>query len=158
MKRYVRGIFSGGQMRFDFMQLTQQAESLLKEGEEFLLSIEKAKRWKTLKQLRAFHGPVCEQVQRYWRDEHGEWKSLDRVKEELKDEFLVKKKQYYDDGSPVLLKLPHPSHKNAVYLWHLEQTPSLKDLSIEEMTDFIEQIINHYWHEKGWQITIEDEL
>ena len=69
--------------------------------------------------------------------------------------FLPKEKQYYTDGSPVMLILQHPERKGVTYQWHLEKTPSLADLSIEQMRGFIDAILEYYLHERGRHIVIE---
>lgn len=116
--------------------------------------IREEKRPKSWAQIKAFHGPVCEQVQAHYMDTDGVYKSLDRVKQELKEAFLTKEKQFYSDGSPVMVKILHPERKGVYYDWHMEALPSLADLSIEQMRSFIDAICNWFLHERGLQIEI----
>ncbi len=110
---------------------------------------------KTLAQLGVFHGPIIEQIQAHYMAAEGVYKCRDRIKSELKDQFLPKKKQYWDDGSPVLVKIPHPEKKGVWYHWHLEQTPSLSTLTLDQFRDFIDAIIAHFLHETGLSIEID---
>lgn len=110
---------------------------------------------KTLEQLAVFHGPIIEQIQAHYMACEGVYKCRERIKWELKDQFLPKEKQYWDDGSPILLKIPHPEKKGVWYHWHFEQTPSLSTLTIDAFRAFIDAIINHFLHEKELIIEID---
>jgi len=85
---------------------------------------------KTNAQIRAFHGPILEQIQAYEMAMNAIYKTKDRIKHELKEMFLDKVPQFYDDGSPVLIKIRHPERKGVTYDWHYEKVPSLADLSL----------------------------
>ena len=117
--------------------------------------IRREKRPKTWPQLKVFHGPIIEQIQSDMMATQGVYQCAERIKNDLKEMFLPKEKQYYTDGSPVMLTLQHPERKGVTYQWHLEQTPSLADLSIEQMRGFIDAILEYYLHERGLQIVIE---
>lgn len=117
--------------------------------------IRREKRPKTWAQIKAFHGPVIDQVQADFMAREGVYKSADRIKQELKEMFLPKEKQFYNDGSPVMIKIAHPERKGVVYEWHLERLPSLADLSIEQMRGFIDAIIEYFRHEVGLEIIID---
>lgn len=119
------------------------------------ISIRPERRGKTWEQLGAFHGPIVEQVQADYMAREGVYKSEDRIKEELKESFLKKVPQFYNDGTPVMIKLRHPERKGVYYDWHFEKTPSLADLSIEEMRDFIDRILEFFQHERGLTIIID---
>jgi hypothetical protein len=129
--------------------------SELEDEEGVEVIIRREKRRKTYEQLKAFHGPICEQVQQHYMDTEGLFKSLDHVKEELKEAFLQKEPQFYDDGSPVMVKIKHPERKGVNYDWHMEKIPSLADLSIEQMNGFISAILEYFLHERGFDIVIE---
>ena len=109
---------------------------------------------KTLEQLAVFHGPIIEQIQAYYMAAEGIYKCRERIKSELKDQFLPKKKQYWDDGSPVLVKIPHPEKQGVWYQWHLEQTPSLSTLTVDGFRGFIDAILSHFLHSEGLSIEI----
>lgn len=129
--------------------------SQLPDCENLVLAIREEKTPKTYEQIKAFHGTVCEQAQACYLEQDGEFMSLDKVKQGLKEQFLVREKQYYNDGTPVMLKLPHPERKGVFYEYHYEALPSLADLSIEQMRSFIDSIIAHFLHDRGFQIVIE---
>lgn len=109
---------------------------------------------KTLEQLAVFHGPIVEQIQAHYMAAEGIYKCRERIKSELKDQFLPKQKQYWDDGSPVILKIPHPEKSGVSYHWHLEQVPSLSSLTIDQFRGFIDAIITHFLHTAGLSIEI----
>lgn len=112
---------------------------------------------KTLAQLAVFHGPIIEQIQAHYMAAEGVYKCRERIKSELKDQFLPKKKQYWDDGSPVLVKIPHPEKKGVWYHWHLEQTPSLSTLTVDGFRGFIDAILAYFLHSEGLSIEIDPE-
>ena len=119
------------------------------------ITIRPERRGKTMAQLGAFHGPIVEQIQTDLMATDGVYKSEDRIKQELKEMFLTKVPQFYDDGSPVLIKIRHPERKGVTYDWHYEKVPSLADLSLEQMRDFIDRILEWYQHERGLTIIID---
>lgn len=127
----------------------------LPDCEDLMLVIKEEKRSKTYEQIKCFHGPIIEQVQACFLEQDGEYKSEDRIKKELKEQFLGYEKQYYSDGSPVMLKLPHPERKGVFYEYHYCELPSLADLSIDKMRAFIDAIITYFLHERSWPIVIE---
>lgn len=129
--------------------------SAIGNASDLVLVIKEEKRPKTYEQIKAFHGAVCEQVQACFLEQDGEFMSLDKVKRKLKEQFLPLEKQYYNDGTPVMVKLPHPERKGVFYEYHYEALPSLADLSVEQMRSFIDEIISHFLHERDWQIIIE---
>jgi len=112
---------------------------------------------KTHRQLRALHGPIIEQLQNFYMTEEGVYKSADRVKHKLKVQFLHPKKCYWDDGSPVILRIIHPTKPGVSMDWHKEELPSLADLDIEQMNSFITAILEYFLHERGWVIEIDPE-
>ena len=117
--------------------------------------IRREKRPKTWEQLKAFHGPIIEQVQADTMARDGVYKCAEQIKDELKNQFLPKVKQYYSDGSPVMIQVQHPERRGITYAWHLEKTPSLETLSVEQMRGFIDAIVDYYWHELEVRIIIE---
>lgn len=119
------------------------------------ITIRPEKRGKTQEQLGAFHGPIVEQIQADYMARDGVYKSEDRIKFDLKNQFLIKEKKYWSDGSPVLLQIQHPEKKGVTMTWHMEQVPSLADLSLEQMRDFIDRILEWYQHERGLTIIID---
>lgn len=121
---------------------------------DVLFSVSEFKRPKTWEQLKAFHGPILQQIQADIQGREGVFKSLDRIKADLKERFLTKEKKYWDDGSPVLLQIQHPEKKGVTMTWHMEETPSLADLTVEEMNGFISEILEWYLHETGLDIQI----
>lgn len=110
---------------------------------------------KTLAQLAVFHGPIIEQIQAHYMAGEGVYKCPERIKAELKDQFLPKKLQYWSDGSPVLVKVPHPEKKGVWHYWHLEQTPSLSTLTVDGFRGFIDAILHYFLHEEGLSIEID---
>ena len=127
----------------------------LEDMEDVLVIIKPEKQPKTIDQIRAFHGPIVEQVQTYYERIEGLYKCPEAVKDDLKEMFLKKVPQYYTDGSPLMVKMPHPEKKGVFYYWHFERLPSLSDLSIQEMNTFINEIINFFLHERGFIIEID---
>ena len=113
---------------------------------------------KTWEQLKAFHGIIVPQVKAFIENREGMSYTVERIKDDLKAEFLQKVKQYYDDGTPVMIKMAHPDKKNVSYLWHFEKVPSLADLNVSEMNQFISDIIAHFWEKHGESIVIEQRL
>lgn len=112
-------------------------------------------RSKTYEQLKAFHGVVVPQVQAFIEDREGMHYTPERVKDDLKAEFLQKVKQYYSDGTPVMVKMQHPEKPKVSYMWHFEKTPSLADLKVDEMNQFLSDIIAHFWEKHGESIVID---
>ena len=51
--------------------------------------------------------------------------------------------------------MQHPDKKNVSYLWHMEVLPSLADLKVDEMNQFISDIISHFWEAHGESIVID---
>ena len=125
----------------------------MKDG-EVGVTIEPYKRLKTWEQLKAFHGPILQQIQADVQEREGVFKSLDRIKDELKNKFLDKEKKYWSDGSPVLLQIAHPEKKGVSMTWHMEEVPSLADLTVEQMNSFISEILEFYLHEQGLSIEL----
>lgn len=113
---------------------------------------------KTHRQLRTFHGPIIEQVQDFYMAIDGVYKSADRVKHELKQMFLTPVKKYWDDGSPVIIRISHPTKKDVKMDWHMEELPSLGDLSIEQMRSFINAVMEYFLHERGLVIEIDPQM
>jgi hypothetical protein len=128
------------------------------EGQEVLLIVKPRGKEKTNPQLRAFHGPVLEQIQAWEQETNGVYKDRDHIKHELKHQFLPRVKQYFDDGAPKLVKVPHPEKKNVFVNWHVEETPSLAKLTKSEMRDFFDAFREYYLHECGLDIQIGDDL
>jgi hypothetical protein len=145
----------GGKLKLPRQRMLDEL-ARLPDCENLVLKITEEKNPKTYKQIKAFHGTVCEQVQACYLEQDGEFQSLDKVKQGLKEQFLGREKQYYSDGSPVMLKLPHPERKGVFYEYHHTELPSLADLSIEQMRSFIDAIIEYFWHNRGWQIVIKE--
>ena len=112
---------------------------------------------KTHRQLRVLHGPIIAQIQDFYMAIDGVYKSADRIKHELKAQFLNPVRQYYDDGSPVMVKIQHPTKDKVFFEWHMEQLPSLADLSVDQMNSFITSILEYFLHERGLHIEIDPE-
>lgn len=127
-------------------------------GKVIRVSLSEPPRSRTLRQNAAFHGTIREQVQKYYQDVEGQYKSLDRIKDELKKDFLIPAPQYYDDGSPVIVEVPHPEKKGVMYKYHLQKVPDTSELTLEEFNDFITSIIDHFWQNCNWSIVIDPKL
>ena len=113
---------------------------------------------KTHRQLRTFHGCIVPQVQAFEMATDGVYKSVDRIKYELKDRFLEKQKRYWDDGSPVIIRITHPTKPGVGMDWHMEELPSLSKLTIDQARSFIDRICEYYLHERGLHIEIDPGL
>ena len=113
---------------------------------------------KTNKQIRAFHGPILEQIQSFEMAINHVYKTKDRIKHELKDTFLTKQRRYWSDGSPVIIKIQHPERKGVFMDWHMEEVPSLSKLTKNQMREFFDAIRDHYLHNCGLDIQIGDDL
>jgi uncharacterized membrane protein YheB (UPF0754 family) len=133
--------------------LYKEFESM-KDG-DVRVTVEAYVRPKTWEQLKAFHGVIVPQVKAFIEDREGMSYTVERIKDDLKNTFLSKVKQYYSDGTPVMIKMAHPDKKNVSYLWHMEIVPSLADLKVDEMNQFISDIIAHFWETHGESIVIE---
>ena len=113
---------------------------------------------KTNKQIRAFHGPILEQIQAFEMATNGLYKTKDRIKHELKEAFLQKQRRYWSDGSPVIIKIQHPEKKGVHMEWHMEEVPSFGKLTKNQMREFFDAIRDHYLHNHGLDIQIGDDL
>ena len=110
---------------------------------------------KTHRQLRTLHGPVIAQIQDFYMAVDGVYKSVDRIKHELKQQFLQPVKRYWDDGSPVIIQITHPTKTGVKMDWHMEELPSLASLDIEQMNSLIASILEYFLHERGLSIEID---
>lgn len=113
---------------------------------------------KSNKQIRAFHGPILEQIQSFEMATNGVYKTKDRIKHDLKEAFLQKQRRYWSDGSPVIIKIQHPERKGVSMEWHMEEVPSLSKLTKNQMREFFDAIRDHYLHNFGLDIQIGDDL
>ncbi len=111
---------------------------------------------KTSLQVRSFHGPVLQQIQVFYKKTEGIEIPLDKIKHILKRQFLAPVKQFFSDGTPVLIKIEHPSKPGIHFESQLEEIPSLADLSIEDFNSFLSEIIHFYHHNFGFLIIIDD--
>lgn len=127
----------------------------LSDNPEALLILKPMDNPKTHRQLRTFHGPIVHQVQDFIMATEGVYKSVDRVKYELKEQFLQRRKKYWDDGSPVIWKIQHPTKEGVFTEWHVEELPSLSELSIDDARAFIDSILDYFLHERGLTIIID---
>lgn len=138
------------QMAADFREIAHCESvivTVMPEGEE-----------KTNAQIKAFHGPILEQIQAFEMAVNGRYKTKDRIKHELKEAFLQKKKRYWTDGSPVILRIQHPEKKGVFMDWHMEEVPSLSKLTKNQMREFFDAIRDYYLHEFALDIQIGDEM
>ena len=76
-------------------------------------------------QIRAFHGPILEQIQSFEMATNGVYKTKDRIKHDLKEAFLQKQRRYWSDGSPVIIKIQHPERKG------VKEVPEINPNSIK---------------------------
>lgn len=116
-------------------------------NQEVLLTAEEPLRYKTYEQLKAIHGPLRKGVQAYYRDVEGIKMSLDKVKWDLKCQFLGLWPRYHDDGTPKYMEIGGEK-------WHLKEVPSLRELSVEQADEFITNVIHWYRENKDWEISI----
>ena len=128
--------------------------SQIEDTPDVVIIIRPEKRPKTHEQIKLFHGPMIEQIQAFYMATEGAYISHDVIKSDLKEQFLPKEKQYYSDGSPVMVKIQHPERKGVTFAWHMEKVPSLSDLSIEQMRSFIDAVLRYFLHERGLHIEI----
>lgn len=143
---------SGGKLILDRRSLEQKIQES-PDVDELTLVI-KDGRVRSPQMNRAFHGTILDQVQQAHMDVDGEFISKDRLKDKLKEMFLSKVKRYYSDGSPVMVKIPHPEKQDVFFHWHLQEVPSTADLGMEEFSAFINEIQSHYLHNYGCDIQI----
>jgi hypothetical protein len=143
-----------GQLLAPRARITKEVGEL-KDCPEAVLILKPLGQKKTLDQLAAFHGPIVEQVQKFYEDFEGVYKSADRIKHDLKEQFLIREKRYWDDGSPVILNIAHPTKPGVKMQWHLQELPSLEALTIDQFRGFITAIIDWFWHERGYRIEID---
>jgi hypothetical protein len=88
---------------------------------------------------------------------NGLYKTKDRIKHELKEMFLTKKRRYWSDGSPVIIIIRHPEKKGVFMEWHMEEVPSLAKLTKNQMREFFDAIRDHYLHNFSLDIQIGDD-
>lgn len=118
-------------------------------NQEMAVTLEDALDNKSLKQIRGFHGPVLKGVAAYYKDIEGVIiKDLEKLKWELKCQFLPLRKRYFKDGTPVMVRLPGGES------WQVQEVPSLAELKKSEMDQFISDIIRYFYEERGWEISI----
>jgi len=125
------------------------------DNDRLTLTIEEKVESKTLSQLGAFFAAVLPQYQQDIIEKEGVFKTIEMIKEDLKKQFLVPKKRYWSDGSPIMVNVPHPERKGVVFSWHLEQTPSLSELTKEEMSAFMSAVMHDALHNRNLDIKIE---
>ena len=154
--RYL-GSLQSGKLKIPRERMEREL-AMCEDEQDIEVIIRREKQPKTWAQISAFHGPIIEQIQADEMAREGLYRSEDRVKQELKEMFLKKEKQYYNDGSPVIIKIQHPERKGVTYDWHFEKLPSLADLTLQQMRGFIDEILNHFLHERGLRIVIDPEL
>jgi len=147
-----------GQLAISDRARMQAEIKAMPEGQDVLLIIKPRGKAKTNPQIRAFHGPVLEQIQAFEQETNGVYKDKYHIKHELKQAFLPKVKRYFSDNAPVMVKVPHPEKKNVFVNWHVEETPSLSKLTKSEMRAFFDAIRDYYLHECGLDIQIGHEL
>jgi len=135
--------------------LIRQEVSVLNDCPRATLTLKQEGKEKTHAQMRTFHGPIIEQVQAFVMATDGLYKSVDRIKHELKEMFLQKKKRYWDDGSPVIIKIQHPTKEGVFMEWHMEEVPSLTELNISQARSFIDHILDYYL-QRGLVIEIDE--
>ena len=138
------------QMQADFKEIAHCESvivTVMPQGEE-----------KTTPQLRAFHGPILEQIQAFEMSVNGRFKTKDRIKHELKEAFLQKRKRYWSDGSPVIIRIQHPEKKGVTMDWHMEEVPSLSKLTKAQMREFFDAIREYYLHTFALDIQIGDDV
>ena len=123
--------------------------------EDVTMTLEPTSEGKSNAQIRTFHGPIVGQVQAFEMATNGVYKNADRVKHELKEQFLPKQKRYWTDGSPVIIKIQHPERKGVFMEWHMEEVPSLADLTKNQMRGFFDAIMDFYLHTHGLDIQID---
>ena len=138
------------QMQRDFKEI--------QDCENVLLIVKPEGEAKTSAQIRAFHGPILEQIQAWEMATNGKYKTKDRIKYELKDQFLKKQRRYWSDGSPVIIKIQHPEKKGVFMDWHMEEVPSLSKLTKNQIREFFDAIRDYYLHEFALDIQIGDEM
>lgn len=154
--RYL-GSLQSGKLKIPRERMEREL-AMCEDEQDIEVVIRREKRPKTWPQIKAFHGPIIEQIQADYMAREGVYKSADRIKHELKEAFLKKEPQFYNDGSPVIIKIQHPERRGVTYDWHFERVPSLADLSIEQMRGFIDAILNYFLHERGLHIVIDPEM
>lgn len=145
-----------GKMLAPRQRMVQEISELLDVPEAELI-LTQAVNPKTHRQLRTLHGHIIAQIQDFYMAVDGVYKSADRVKHELKSQFLQPVKRYWDDGSPVIIPITHPTKPGIKMDWHMEELPSLADLDIEQMNSFIAAILEYFLHERGLSIEIDPE-
>jgi hypothetical protein len=143
----------GGKLLLDRKQLEGMVSGA-SDSDRLVLKIEERVESKTLAQLGAFWAAVLPQYQADILKNEGMYKSLESIKEELKKRFLPPRKRNWSDGSPIMVKVPHPERKNVVFEWHLEQIPSMSELSKDEMNAFMSEVMHDAFHSRGLNITI----
>lgn len=148
---------SGGKLVID-RELLNGKLSTSVDQDGCTLTISPPRNAKTLKQIKTFYGPVLEQVQKFYEDTEGISIPKDRIKHMLKTRFLTPVKRYFADGTPVTTRVRHPEKEGIYFEAQLEEIPSLGDLSLEEFTAFISEIIHFFYHEKGFLIVIDDRM
>ena len=147
---------SGGKLLLDRKILEGKVSGAL-DNDRLTLTIEEKVKPKTWEQIKAFHGPILDQIQKHYEDTEGVYLSKDRIKHDLKQRFLVPVKKFFSDGSPVMVRVKHPE-RDVYFETQYSEIPSLSDISIDEARGFINTIIDHFLHVENLAISIDENL
>lgn len=124
-------------------------KSLIKhfDNDEFLMTAESPKKKGSLKQLAAIHAALIPGALAYYRDIEGKTIDFDKMKTALKVKFIGLQERYHNDGTPVIVKIDGED-------WHMKDIPSFGDMSKDELTVFISEVIDWFLKYKKWVISI----
>lgn len=148
------GRIKDGKLILSQSQIDQYTKNCL--DAEVIVKVEEIRDPKSYEQIKVFHGTILDQVRECHMENEGEVISKDKLKSMLKNEFLEKIPQYWSDGTQVVQMVEHPDRKGVFFQIPVKVTPSLSKLTKEQMTEFISKIIDHYWQNYGWSITIRE--
>ena len=147
---------SGGKLLLDRKILEGKVSGAL-DNDRLTLTIEEKVKPKTWEQIKAFHGPIIDQIQKHYQDTEKLFIHPDRIKFELKNRFLTPRKKFYPDGSPVMYKVEHPEKPGIFFETPYSEIPSLSELSVEEFRAFIDAIRDYFLHQRGLDIVIDNQ-
>jgi len=114
------------------------------------MTFEPSKGTRTLRQIRYFHGPLLKSVQEFYQERDGLTKTFDRIKQELKEEYIGIEPLDWDDGTPMLL--PRMDVNGNIIMIRESRTQSLSDIGFEEMKELLSLIVHDFLTRKGWHI------
>jgi len=138
----------------DFGKINKAIKEWFKQGAIITIQVDALKESKTYEQIKAFYGPVVNQVIQIEEQFNGIRYPEDEMKWRLKLMFLKPIKRFHSNGKPVMSFFRDDATGEQV-IYQEQDIQSLGDMTLVQMNSFITQIIDYYWHKFGASIVIE---